>query len=156
MRSTGFHPVQKGSNPLWNTSFILVYCQLGQTTRLGSLWYTSSMDIEQRRAYDRAYHAKRTPEAKAKKLALQETRKLANTLAIRAYKASKGCMDCGESDPIVLELDHRERSEKKFAIADSSRVGMSLESLMKEAEKCDVVCANCHRRRTAKQMKWRT
>lgn len=112
------------------------------------------MNKEEKQAYDRKYHANRTPEAKARKVALQTARKLQNVRAIRDYKASKGCMDCGEKDPLVLDLDHRDRSTKSFAVADSAKIGMALKNLMAEAEKCDVVCANCHRRRTAKQMNW--
>ena len=68
---------------------------------------------------------------------------------IRKYKQSKGCQDCSETDPIVLEFDHREPSKKEVTIGTVIRFGWSLERLMKEIEKCDVVCANCHRR-TAK------
>lgn len=113
------------------------------------------MDKDEKRAYDRAYHANRSPEAKAKKLQLQKDRAQKNIALVREYKASKGCMDCGEKDPIVLELDHRERAEKNFSIGDKARLGFSLERMQQEISKCDVVCANCHRRRTAKQMGWR-
>ena len=63
------------------------------------------------------------------------------------YKLSHPCVDCGEADPIVLDFDHRDPSAKKFNI--SARLGLSsLESLVTEIEKCDIRCANCHRRRT--------
>ena len=65
------------------------------------------------------------------------------------------CVDCGESDPIVLEFDHRDDSEKSFTISNAiSSFGCTLAQLKKEIEKCDVRCANCHRRRTAKQFNW--
>ncbi len=113
------------------------------------------MDKETKRAYDRAYHANRSPEAKARKLLLQKKRVVSNLRALRDYKANKGCADCGERDPIVLEIDHKNQTTKNFALGDTAKLGMSLTKLMAEIEKCDVVCANCHRRRTAKQMKWR-
>ena len=56
------------------------------------------------------------------------------------------CVDCGESDPVVLEFDHL--SEKKFSIAQGVR-NRNWQSVLDEMAKCDVVCANCHRRRTA-------
>jgi len=56
------------------------------------------------------------------------------------------CVDCGETDPVVLEFDRR--SDKAFSIAQGLR-DRSWPSLLKEMAKCDVVCANCHRRRTA-------
>lgn len=65
---------------------------------------------------------------------------------------SKGCADCGELDPVVLEFDHV-RGEKKANIANLLCSG-GKETLRIELEKCDVVCANCHRRRTAKRRRW--
>jgi hypothetical protein len=112
-------------------------------------------DIEKRRAYDRAYHANRTPAVKARKQQLQAKRGERNLLALREFKAEAGCMDCGENDPIVLEFDHRDREDKDLQFGDCARQGWSLAKLMEEAKKCDVVCANCHRRRTARQMGWR-
>jgi len=64
------------------------------------------------------------------------------------------CVDCGETDPIVLEFDHREQSSKDFSIGNRLRDGYSWEKIMREVDKCDVRCANCHRRRTAVQLGW--
>ena len=55
------------------------------------------------------------------------------------------CVDCGERDPLVLEFDHLR--DKDFDIA-RGYVDCSLEKLLAEISKCEVVCANCHRRRT--------
>ena len=69
---------------------------------------------------------------------------------VRWYKATKGCSDCGESDPIVLEFDHV-RGEKLFTIGNAGpqkgRIWSRM-ALWTEIQKCDVVCANCHARRT--------
>jgi hypothetical protein len=59
---------------------------------------------------------------------------------------SHPCADCGETDPIILEFDHL--GNKEFAIAAGIR-GRSWQAVLDEIAKCDVVCANCHRRRTA-------
>lgn len=58
------------------------------------------------------------------------------------------CTDCGgEFPPYVMDFDHRDKSQKEFTIAESlNRV--SMERLMDEVAKCDVICANCHRIRT--------
>lgn len=63
-----------------------------------------------------------------------------------AYLEQRGCSDCGERDPVILEFDHLE--EKSFSISDGIR-NRNWASVLAEIEKCDVVCANCHRRRTA-------
>lgn len=65
---------------------------------------------------------------------------------INAIKTEAGCADCGERDPIVLDFDHL--GDKKFAIAKGVGMGVSLVRLRAELAKCEVVCANCHRRRT--------
>jgi 5-methylcytosine-specific restriction endonuclease McrA len=65
------------------------------------------------------------------------------------YFKSNPCVDCGESDPVVLEFDHV-RGTKKAAI--SAIIGDSFKSLVEEIEKCEVRCANCHRRKTAKTL----
>lgn len=62
------------------------------------------------------------------------------------------CMDCGESDPIVLEFDHRDPTTKKYTVVEM--VGHSISTIQAEINKCDIVCANCHRRRTNKQFGW--
>lgn len=59
-------------------------------------------------------------------------------------KASRGCLRCGERDPVVLDFHHRDRSEKRFLVSMARR--MSLEALKEEIARCDVLCANCHRR----------
>ena len=63
---------------------------------------------------------------------------------------SRPCMDCGGSFPSVcMDFDHREGHEKLLTISYMvNRGNVSLSRLIKEIEKCDVVCANCHRIRT--------
>ena len=63
-----------------------------------------------------------------------------------AEAKSVGCMDCPETDPIVLEFHHRNPDEKLFTIGRATGTE-SVPKLLAEIEKCDVVCANCHRRR---------
>lgn len=60
------------------------------------------------------------------------------------------CIDCGEPDIVVLEFDHR--GDKKWAI--SMMGNCSLKKLIFEMGKCDVRCANCHRKKTAKQLNY--
>jgi hypothetical protein len=70
------------------------------------------------------------------------------------YLQEQGCVDCGEKDPVVLELDHRDAADKAGSIADLVGLGWSWPRILEEIKKCDVRCANCHRRRTAKQFGW--
>ena len=63
------------------------------------------------------------------------------------YLLAHPCVDCGETDPVVLEFDHR--SGKRAAISDLMRRHANWTTVLSEIEKCDVRCANCHKRRTA-------
>jgi hypothetical protein len=60
------------------------------------------------------------------------------------------CVDCGETDVVVLEFDHRDRATKKVEVSRLMSSG-SIETLLEEIAKCDVRCANCHRRKTSKE-----
>ena len=62
------------------------------------------------------------------------------------FFASHPCVDCGEEDPLVLEFDHLR--DKEFTISQAL-YDRGWGSIYEEIAKCDVVCANCHRRRTA-------
>jgi hypothetical protein len=77
---------------------------------------------------------------------------------IRNSLLSHPCVDCGEADPIVLDFDHV-TGKKRKGVSDLAGQGFNIEALKAEIAKCVVRCANCHRRRTAKQLghyKWLT
>lgn len=63
------------------------------------------------------------------------------------------CIDCGEQDPLVLESDHKKGVEKKGVISQMVWK-CSWKTVEKELEKCEVRCANCHRRKTALEQDW--
>jgi hypothetical protein len=63
------------------------------------------------------------------------------------------CMDCGEPDPVVLEFDHLR--DKHAEVTELVRNGASIAAVEAEIAKCDVVCVNCHRHRTAARGAWR-
>jgi hypothetical protein len=63
---------------------------------------------------------------------------------VQEYKAAHPCADCGEADPVVLEFDHLPQFQK---LCEPVRA-KTLAKAQAEVEKCEVVCANCHARRT--------
>lgn len=71
------------------------------------------------------------------------------------YLEERPCVDCGESDPVVLEFDHV-RGEKKANVSGLMGRRGSLIRLQEEVAKCEVRCANCHRRVTARRGGWYT
>lgn len=69
---------------------------------------------------------------------------------------SHPCVDCAETDPLVLEFDHV-RGQKEFNISTMMRGKMSVSQIQNEMAKCDVRCSNCHKRKTAYAIKsWKT
>lgn len=58
------------------------------------------------------------------------------------------CMDCGVSYPhYVMDLHHRDPTQKLFNPSNLFKQG-SWRIAREEIEKCDVLCANCHRERS--------
>ena len=106
------------------------------------------------RAYVKGHYERNTgyylTKARARNLAIrQETQS-----RLLIYLSSHACVDCGESDPVVLDFDHIDGNKKSASIADMLTNRLSWSRIELEITKCAVRCANCHRRRTAKQFAW--
>ena len=89
------------------------------------------------------------PTVKENKIKSQKENALENNKYVFEYLKIHPCIDCGESDPIVLEFDHV-RGQKLKCVNFMVLHSFSLNKIIKEIEKCEVRCANCHRRKTAK------
>ncbi len=77
--------------------------------------------------------------------------KAATAQWVTEYKESRSCMDCGEFYPAyVMDFDHRDATIKVSNVA--KLLGYGLKRVKEEIEKCDLVCANCHRVRTHKRI----
>jgi hypothetical protein len=68
------------------------------------------------------------------------------------YLAEHPCVDCGNQDIEVLQFDHLDRSTKLDEI--SNMLKGSTKKLLEELDKCAVRCANCHIKRTRRQLGW--
>ena len=89
-----------------------------------------------------ADRVKADPEYKAKmKLRMRDRKRRQKRLMIE-YKGGK-CMRCGyDKCDGALDFHHRDPSQKELTLNGQSR---SLEALKPELDKCDLLCANCHR-----------
>ena len=70
------------------------------------------------------------------------------------YLSTKACIICGENDIRVLEFDHLDPQDKQFTISQAVRLGRNWQEILIEMAKCQVLCSNCHKKRTATQYKW--
>jgi hypothetical protein len=69
-------------------------------------------------------------------------------LYIQAMKEASPCHDCGTSYPYyVMDFDHLDSQNKENDINFLSNTGR-IGAVKREIEKCELVCANCHRIRT--------
>lgn len=65
---------------------------------------------------------------------------------VQGYKAASSCSRCNESTPCCLDFHHRDPEVKIAEVAIMARRGFSVLNILVEIEKCDVLCANCHRK----------
>ena len=69
----------------------------------------------------------------------------------RAWKRGNGCTRCEETDPVCLDMHHLDPTKKESKISNIVTKGGAWDRIMKEAAKCIIVCANCHRKLHAEQ-----
>ena|ERR1039458_870355 len=104
--------------------------------------------------YSKKYYNENTD--KHKKVIIERHNKIIkeNRVLLYNYYKVNPCVDCGEDNPIVLELDHKNSDNKTMIISKMISGGYCWDRIKNEIGKCDVRCANCHRIRTAKQFGW--
>jgi hypothetical protein len=103
----------------------------------------------------RAYFKARGDVHRKQSAAARDRRWRAARRFVEDYLSAHPCLDCGEADISVLEFDHvrPKTSDVSVLIAE----GWSISRIQDEIKDCEVVCVNCHRRRTARRAhSWRT
>lgn len=76
-----------------------------------------------------------------------------NRSILLAHLLEHPCVDCGESDPRVLEFDHV-RGVKRGDVGSMAANAVSVAGLLGEIAKCEVRCVNCHLRRSGEAQRW--
>lgn len=56
------------------------------------------------------------------------------------------CLRCGEGNPLLLDFHHKDQSIKEGGISQMLSYTTKYEEAKKEAQKCVLLCANCHRK----------
>jgi hypothetical protein len=97
----------------------------------------------------REYLAARGELHRAQSGAALARRRLRAKAHLLAYLVAHPCIDCGESDPVLLEFDHVRG--KRMGLAQLAHLGERPARLDEELALCEVVCACCHRRRTVQR-----
>lgn len=97
---------------------------------------------------------------KNKEKAIEYSKKTTKDIRIRNrqfvwdYLKEHPCIECGEKNPVTLEFDHRDEKTKVMDISSAVDNGWSIKKISEEIKKCDVLCSNCHKVKTAEQFDW--
>lgn len=65
---------------------------------------------------------------------------------LHEYKSSLKCNRCPENHVSTLDFHHEDPLEKEICVSVAISNGWSIKRILKEIEKCEVLCANCHRK----------
>lgn len=99
-------------------------------------------DTDQYREHHRKYMAVWYQKNKKRHMSYTIRNARARRDFLKSLKAGKAC-SCGESHPACLDWHHRDKGTKLFNIGASNS---GLETTLAEIAKCDLICANCHRK----------
>ena len=86
------------------------------------------------------------PEHAAKMRSLHRGYKKAYQQRVEAMKVVRGCETCGERHPGVLDFHHRDPKGKEMTVSRAV-AGRGWAAIEAEIAKCELLCANCHRKR---------
>lgn len=90
---------------------------------------------------DQSYYERNTDKFKAR----NDKVRAENTLKLLEYLSVHPCVDCGESDVVVLEFDHKDGNPDNRV---TNLLTGSWAKVLEEIAKCDVRCSNDHTRVT--------
>ena len=109
---------------------------------------------EHRKTYQKEHYRKYGDVYRERARVSRARLKRHNQIELIKYMRDKACIECSENDIRVLEFDHIEPSKKSFGIAWAINNGKPWDAILSEIEKCQILCANCHKKRTAIQYGW--
>jgi hypothetical protein len=103
----------------------------------------------------RKYKYRKSEKGKISAVKYKQSKKKRCRKLINAIKEYNGCLnaDChwiGKYDAVLLDFHHLDRNEKSVQIGSSD--SRSFKFILEEAKKCTVLCANCHRLATWKNL----
>ncbi len=97
------------------------------------------------KAYQRQWYSENKVEAKDKSRLRKVRQRKILTNYIGNYLSKHPCVHCGETNIVILEFDHKSSKEKDFVISGAISACYSLGKMIKEINKCQVLCCSCHR-----------
>lgn len=102
-------------------------------------------DKAKNNAYQKAYYRSHPKVQQDKKRRALERRKRILVWFYATFADILKCK-CGENHPACMDFHHRDPSTKTASVSNLVRCGSSKARIKAEIAKCDVMCANCHRK----------
>jgi len=103
-------------------------------------------DPEKRKQHNREYSKRYHESHRKEHVAVVAQRKKRIYEWYQSFKGTLKCSCCPESERVCLVFHHMCPKDKKHNIPDMVANGYSEKAIMKEMDKCLVLCANCHRK----------
>lgn len=94
---------------------------------------------DQKAAWNRWYEKNRL-----KKVGWTTARKAKIKAWLTAFKTSQKCASCPENHIACLVFHHLDPTLKEISLGDVIRRGWGLKKILREVEKCIILCGNCH------------
>lgn len=108
-----------------------------------AVWYEDNKDKISQKSRERYMNDPEWRESRRLSL-LNRRRERAKWL--REYKSNKECKFCKENDPVCLDFHHKDPSTKEGLVGKMVGSAASMDRILKEIAKCEILCANCHRK----------
>ncbi len=93
---------------------------------------------------------------KSKATRQMQTRRIQARHYVLDYWKTHPCTTCGETDPRCLQFDHLDPEQKTSTVSSMVAKGRALKAIRQEIAKCQVLCANCHAKKTSDQFRFYT
>lgn len=104
-----------------------------------------ALSTEEKLKYNRDREKRRKGKPRYRKKYSRRGRKAALKIQCVEYKGGK-CFRCGIIDsPCIYDFHHQDPKEKEFTISTCKNATLT-ERIKVELDKCDLLCANCHRK----------
>lgn len=101
-------------------------------------------NTEKLRKYRREWYARNKTSEISKQIVKNTIKRNETKRWIRELKSNLKCTRCPESHIACLQFHHLDPTKKEFTIGDKDTRFFSKEKILREIEKCIVLCANCH------------
>ena len=98
---------------------------------------------EKRRQYKQEHHQRTKKKKRKQQNQLKDKRQ---HLVLEEMQRRGGkCAKCGFSDIRALDWHHLDPNDKVNSVSEMIRNRVSMDKLQAEVDKCELICANCHR-----------